>query len=121
MPIENQVHHTINYIELSEIDMDEAKRFYESAFQWQFTDYGPAYAGIRSHDGIGEVGGLCLAEQVTTGGVLVVLYSDDLEGSLESVKSAGGTITKEPFAFPGGRRFHFLDPSANELAVWSEK
>ncbi len=24
-------------------------------------------------------------------------------------------------AFAGGRRFHFLDPNGNELAVWSEK
>ena len=34
---------------------------------------------------------------------------------------AGGHITQEPFEFPGGRRFHFKDPSGNELAVWSEK
>jgi predicted enzyme related to lactoylglutathione lyase len=36
-----------------------------------------------------------------------------------AVKSAGGKVVKEPFAFPGGRRFHFEDPSGNELAVWS--
>ena len=23
--------------------------------------------------------------------------------------------------FPGGRRFHFTDPSRNELAVWSDQ
>ena len=27
----------------------------------------------------------------------------------------------EPFAFPGGRRFHFTDPDGYELAVWSDK
>jgi predicted enzyme related to lactoylglutathione lyase len=25
-----------------------------------------------------------------------------------------------PYAFPGGRRFHFTDPSGNELRVWAE-
>ena len=25
-----------------------------------------------------------------------------------------------PFAFPGGRRFQFTDPSGNELGVWSQ-
>jgi hypothetical protein len=48
-----------------------------------------------------------------------VLYSTDLEASLAAVRAAGGSIVQEPFAFPGGRRLHFLDPSGNELAVWS--
>ena len=28
-----------------------------------------------------------------------------------------GRIVRPIFAFPGGRRFHFLDPSGNELAA----
>jgi predicted enzyme related to lactoylglutathione lyase len=36
------------------------------------------------------------------------------------VKHAGGKIVKPIFSFPGGRRFHFADPSGYELAVWSE-
>jgi predicted enzyme related to lactoylglutathione lyase len=52
---------------------------------------------------------------------LVVLYSNDLERTLTRVREAGGRIVKEPFEFPGGRRFHFEDPSGNELAVWSER
>lgn len=54
-----------------------------------------------------------------TGGPLVVLYSRDLADSVSRVREAGGRIVKEPFAFPGGHRFQFLDPSGNELAVWS--
>jgi predicted enzyme related to lactoylglutathione lyase len=50
----------------------------------------------------------------------VILFSTDLAQSLERVRNAGGRIVKEPFSFPGGRRFHFADPSGNELAVWSE-
>jgi predicted enzyme related to lactoylglutathione lyase len=34
---------------------------------------------------------------------------------------ARGSITKDIFSFPGGKRFHFVDPSENELAVWSDK
>ena len=37
-----------------------------------------------------------------------------------AVEKAGGTATKPIFDFPGGKRFHFLDPNGNELAVWSE-
>lgn len=111
-------HHTIDYIEFSVTDMEEAKRFYSQAFGWEFNDYGPDYAGIRRGDG--EAGGFRVVEQVATGGPLIVLYSSDLELTLESVKQAGGRIVQEPFGFPGGRRFHFTDPSGNELAVWSE-
>ena len=68
-----------------------------------------------------EMGGLALADEVRGGGPLVVLFSADLDATLAAVKAAGGAVVKEPFAFPGGRRFHFADPSGNELAVWSEK
>jgi len=110
-------HHTIDYVEFAVTDVAAAKRFYTAAFDWQFNDYGPDYAGIRGGDR--EVGGLRKDEQVTPGGPLVVLYSDDLEASQQRVEAAGGAITTPPFAFPGGRRFHFTDPSGNELAVWA--
>jgi predicted enzyme related to lactoylglutathione lyase len=111
-------HHAIDYIELSVTDLDAARRFYGAAFGWQFNDYGPGYAGIQGADG--EVGGLALAPKVTAGGPLVILYSDDLEATVGAVREAGGSIVKEPFAFPGGRRFHFADPAGNELAVWTK-
>lgn len=121
VPSQNEIHHEINYIELSATDVAEAKRFYSAAFEWQFNDYAPGYVGIRRKESSGECGGICQAEQVARGGPLVILYSVDLEASLASVQAAGGTITQEIISFPGGRRFHFLDPSGNELAVWSDK
>lgn len=114
------VHHTINYIEFTVTDMDRAKTFYGAAFGWQFNDYGPEYAGIQKQGG-GEVGGMRLDTTVTRGGPLVILYSSDLEASVDAVKAAGGQIITEPFSFPGGRRFHFTDLEGNELAVWSER
>lgn len=99
--------------------MAKSKTFYSEAFGWEFNDYGPAYAGIKKTDG--EAGGFRLESKVVTGGPLVVLFSSDINSTLTKVKNAGGRITKEPFDFPGGRRFEFLDPSGNELAVWSHK
>jgi predicted enzyme related to lactoylglutathione lyase len=52
--------------------------------------------------------------------ILLVLYSTDLDALQQKIKAAGGRIVKDTFPFPGGRRFHFSDPSGNELAVWSE-
>ncbi len=115
-----QQHHTIDYIEFTVLDLADAKRFYGTAFNWSFQDYGPEYAGIKKPGG-GEVGGLSQGPKVDRGGPLVVLYSADLEATLIAVQEAGGRLVKKPFTFPGGRRFHFLDPSGNELAVWSEQ
>lgn len=113
-------HHGIDYIELSVTDMDAAKRFYGSAFGWTFNDYGPEYVGfVDGARGEREAGGLRRADAVSTGGPLVILYSNDLEASEAAVREAGGTVTEGIYPFPGGRRFELLDPSGNALAVWS--
>jgi predicted enzyme related to lactoylglutathione lyase len=110
------VHHEIDYVELSALDVAAAKRFYVAAFGWRFNDYGPDYAGIQGEGR--EVGGLCKGA-ARPGGPLVVLFSERLDETLARVREAGGRVVKEPFEFPGGRRFHFADPSGNELAVWA--
>jgi predicted enzyme related to lactoylglutathione lyase len=67
-----------------------------------------------------EVGGLAAGTEVRAGGPLVLLYSADLDRTLAAVTSAGGRVVSGPYEFPGGRRFHFQDPSGNELGVWAE-
>lgn len=108
----------IDYIELPTVDLIEAKRFYGEVFGWQFVDYGPEYTSFN--DGRLD-GGFRKEPSVQRGGPLVIIYSLDLEFIKEKVRSAGGTIIKDIFEFPGGRRFHFTDPSGNELAIWSDK
>ena len=113
---------TLDYVELSVTDMQAARDFYGAAFGWTFTSYGNGYSGIRtSAEAEGEeAGGLALADEVTRGGPFVLLFSDDLDATLAAVTAAGGEIVNGPYEFPGGRRFHFLDPSGNELGVWAE-
>jgi len=118
----HRIPHTVDYLEISVTDMHAAQDFYGAAFGWTFTSYGDGYAGIRTsaESEAEEAGGLALAEVVSRGGPFVLLYSDDLESTLSAVNAAGGEIVNGPYEFPGGRRFHFLDPSGNELGVWSE-
>ncbi len=115
------IHNSINYIEFPVTNMEESKKFYSVVFNWEFTDYSPSYSGIKKNNGDeGEIGGLSLQDEPPTrGGPLIVLYSKDLEKTLEDVKRAGAKIIKDIFEFPGGKRFHFTDPSGNELAVWT--
>ena len=108
----------IDYLELPAGDLPATKAFYAAAFGWAFTDYGPGYAAMSE----GLDGGFN-ADASDDGAVakpLPILYAHDLEAMAAKVRAAGGVITKPIFAFPGGRRFHFTDPSGNDLAVWSE-
>jgi len=107
----------IDYVEFPARDTGKIKEFYSQVFGWKFVDYGPGYTSFddgRLH------GGFTTGEPPRSGGPLIVIYAADLEGVENKIKAAGGSIVKEIFSFPGGRRFHFADPSGNVLAVWSE-
>ena len=106
----------LDYLELPAADLPETKAFYSQAFGWTFIDYGPAYAAFDQ----GLDGGFDADPADRTAAPLPVLYAHDLQAMLSRVEAAGGQIVKPIYAFPGGRRFHFVDPSGTEMAVWSE-
>lgn len=108
----------INYIEFKAKNLEEIKKFYIAVFNWNFVDYGPTYTAF-SESGIS--GGFEKTDNNVLNGTLVVLYHKNLELIKNKIINAGGKISKDIFPFPGGHRFHFIDPSGNELAVWSEK
>lgn len=111
---------TIDYIEFPATDIPALKSFYGGVFGWEFVDYGPEYTAF-TRDSAGIDGGFTIAREARPVGTLAVLYATDLEATLDRVTAAGGDIVEEIFSFPGGRRFHFKDPSGNELAVWSDQ
>ena len=111
----------IDYIEIPARDPAEAQKFFEDLFGWKFEGYGPDYVSFS--DGR-TVGGFYRSDKkasVDDGSVLVVFYCADLHAAINRIEGLGGTVTKDIFAFPGGSRFHFTDPSGNEYAVWSDK
>jgi len=110
-------HHKVDFFELPATDIGAAKTFYGAAFGWTFQDWGTEYADVQ---GAGQSGGLRRVDAAPPrGGALIILYSDDLTVSERAVVDAGGKIL-ERHDFPGGRRFHFLDPVGNELAIWTK-
>lgn len=108
----------INYVEFKAQDLEKIKAFYSETFGWEFTDYGPTYVAFANS---GLEGGFEQSDEKIQNGALVVLYHDDLESIKKSVIEANATISQDIFSFPGGRRFHFIDPAGNELAIWSDK
>lgn len=107
----------IDYLEFPSTDIPKTKNFYTHCFEWKFTDYGPNYTSFENS---GVKGGFFLSDEPILKGLLCVIYHSDLEKIQDKILKNGGKITKEIFSFPGGKRFHFTDPSGNELAVWSE-
>jgi len=113
----------IDYVELASPAHDETKAFYGAAFGWKFLDYGPSYAAFENagiDGGFDQDADLEAGYETSPRPPLIILYADDLEEVEATIIACGGTIKKPIFSFPGGRRFHFLDPSGNEMAVWSE-
>ena len=115
-------HEKINYIELPASDIAAVKQFFTAVFDFKFTDYGPEYSAF-SAESAGIEGGFFkapLSSSTHLGSALIVFFSNELEKTQLKVESAGGDVNKPIFEFPGGRRFHFLDPCGNEWAVWSD-
>lgn len=114
------VHEKMNYVELPATNIEGTKAFFTAVFGWEFTDYGPDYTAFEDE---GLDGGFYQSDLTATtanGSALIVFYSETLEETQAKIEGAGGKIIRPIFSFPGGRRFHFTDPSGNEFAVWSE-
>src|SRR5213595_3046066 len=100
----------IDYIEFQAADVVAAKKFFEQLFGWKFTDYGPDYTSFEDGRIAGGFRKSDAASKLDTGGMLVVFYHPRLEEIQQRVIDLGGKISAEIFAFPGGRRFHFVEP-----------
>jgi predicted enzyme related to lactoylglutathione lyase len=111
----------IDYVEIAVSDVADAKRFYGDVFGWTFKDYGADYTEFS--DGRLRGGLTTVTDESSSPGVgpLVIMYTRELEQLAAKIEETGGEVTREIFSFPGGRRFHFVDPSGNLLGVWSYK
>jgi uncharacterized protein len=111
----------IDYVEFpapSAESFAASKRFYKEVFNWSFQEWGDEYADTKDS---GVTCGFSSAAGHRPAGTLAVLFTADLEGTRDRVIRAGGKIAKEIVAFPGGRRFEYVDPAGNRLGVWSDK
>ena len=104
----------IDYVEFYSIRLEATQDFFSRAFGWEFVDYGPDYRDVQ---GAGTGAGIQRSENKAP---LIVLRADDLQAAYNQLQEAGAEITKDIFAFPGGRRFEFREPGGTDMAVWSE-
>jgi hypothetical protein len=107
----------IDYVEIPVTDLDKAKEFFSALFGWSFELWGDDYMSFN--DGRFDGGFRRSPEPAPSTGVLLIFFSTDLERDFGRVQELGATISEAIFPFPGGRRFHFVDPTGNEYAIWS--
>ena len=108
----------VDYIEIPATDLEKVKTFFGALMGWEFQDWGPDY--ISFSDGRLDGGFRRADKPAPATGVLVVFFSRDLERDRDRVIELGASISQDIFDFPGGRRFHFIDPTGNEYAIWAE-
>jgi len=111
----------ISYLEYPAINIPETKSFFKQVFNWEFEDYGTKYCAFTDSSGIN--GGFYQSEfcsRTENGAALTVFYASNIKQTQANIEATGGKILQAIFSFPGGVRFHFLDPNGNEFAVWSE-
>lgn len=112
---------TIDYVEIPASDLVRTQEFFTELFGWQFEDYGPDYCSFNDGRLAGGFRRADVSASPDNGSPLIVFYKEDLVAARARVEELGGTIRRDIFSFPGGKRFHFLDPNGNEYAIWAEK
>ena len=114
-------HEKLDYVEFPSSDLIKTKEFFTNAFGWSFDDFGTDYSAFMNQGLNGGFYKSDLKAKTSNGSALLVFYSENLEETQQKIKTSGGKTVKDIFSFPGGRRFHFIEPSGNEFAVWSDK
>ncbi|PKH04434.1 glyoxalase [Psychromonas sp. MB-3u-54] len=109
-----------HYIELPAKNLQQTKDFFSAVFNWSFIDYGPEYTAFSDPSLNGGFFQSELSSNTASGAALLVFYSVNIKATLQKIEKNGGVINRPIFKFPGGYRFHFIEPSGNEFAVWSE-
>jgi len=111
----------IDLIEFPASSPDEVKavnKFFNQVFGWNFKEWDETYHDTHDSGVTAGVNGSSTKEQAMP---LAVIYAEDLGVTKDKIVKAGGIITHDITAFPGGKRFAFTDPAGNQLAVWSDK
>jgi uncharacterized protein len=114
------------HVELGTTDIDKAKSFYRSLFDWQLDDVemggGMTYTMIK----VGEAGtgGGMMKHPVpgTPSAWLPYVLVDDIAAATAKAKSLGASIMRDVTEVPGaGSLSIIIDPTGAVLGLWQPK
>jgi predicted enzyme related to lactoylglutathione lyase len=113
------------HVELNSTDVDTAKSFYRSLFDWQLNDVdmggGMSYTLINVGEGTG--GGMM--KQMIPGAPsswLAYVQVDDIRAATDKAKSLGATVMRDVMAvMDEGWLSIIRDPTGAALGLWQSK
>ena len=113
------------HFEFSVADAEKAQAFYSKIFGWTFQafpgdmPYWMVTTGPDSEPGIN--GGILLRQGTMPPGTTNTMGVASVDGSVETIKAAGGTIVMEKTAIPGmGWVAYAVDLDGNMFGVFEE-
>ncbi len=111
----------IRHFAITADDVERARGFYEAAFGWRFTPYGPPNF-YQIDTGGGLPGALQQRAEPLGGaglrGFECTIGVDDLDDAIAGVGRHGGRMLSAPFTIPGvGRLAFFADTEGNRVGV----
>ena len=113
----------MNWWEIPVPDLDDAKRFYGEVCGWTFQPFGEDYFAALAPDGE-MIGGVFKASGDDLGnGVRITFSTDDLEGALDRVTAAGGTVVTRRSEIGGdmGWWAAFHDPGGRWIGLSTDR
>src|SRR6266581_6121108 len=113
------------HVELATTDIDQAKSFYRSLFDWKLNDMdmggGMTYTLIEVGEGTG--GGMMKHPMPGAPSTwLAYVLVDDIAAATQKAKSLGATVIKDVTEVMGAGWFSIiLDPTGAALGLWKPK
>ncbi|WP_081502980.1 VOC family protein [Bradyrhizobium sp. YR681] len=109
-------------------DVEDAINFYRDQFSFELIQqFGPAMAIMRAKDlelwlaGPLSSAAKTISHAVPSGWTRIVIQTDDIEGSISSLKSAGVKFATNLIEGPGGRQAVCEDPSGNQIELFEPR
>ena len=108
---------TLRHFAINADDVPRAKRFYEAAFGWTFTPWGPPGFYQTRDSGGGHLGALQGRRDVggqRMPGMELTFGVDDISAAVAAIEANGGRILMQPFRLEGvGELIFFQDSEGN--------
>ena len=113
------------HIELQTKDLDKAKKFYQSLFDWKLEDMpmgdGMSYTVINVGEGTGG-GMMTNPAPGTPSHWLAYIDVADIDATTQKAKSLGATVVQPKTEVPGMGWFSvIIDPTGAAVAFWQSK
>jgi predicted enzyme related to lactoylglutathione lyase len=107
--------YVIDYFELPAKAAKKSSAFFSKAFGFGSQAYGDDYIEVRD---AGVLGGINADGKDRSAAPVIGIRTDDIAAAAKAIVAAGGTITREAYPFPGGKRMFFREPGGVELLVY---